>query len=815
MSPVFAPLSRFVLILVLGLALTGCETAEDRAEGHYQSALELVAKNDVDRALVELRNVFKLKGNHRDARALYARLSRENGQPKEAFSQYLRLVEQYPEDLEGRLALGEMAIRRLDWETAERHVLKAFELAPEDPLAQTMHVALQYRTARKDEDDKAAALARTEANKLLAAHPEFLIARDIEIDALMNASKLSSALEQIDIALAQEPANMIYHESKLQVLRALEDVDGIGRHLEAIHSQFPENENVRRLLISWYIQQGDMPKAEAFLRNLVTLATPENKPQAQMSVVEFLRQTKSPEEALGELNRLIATGENTTRFEGVKNVILYDMGQQDEAIAGLETLLSTADPSPELNDAAVTLAQMLERGGDLVGARSRVEKALQADPTHPGGLKMRGRWLIEEDKTGDAIAALRGALEKNPRDTEALVLMANAHLRDGNRQLAGERLALAVEASGQAARESLTYAQFLVQDEKLELAERVLVSALRRAPREPSLLQALGQIYLVQQDQPRLDGVIATLRQLDGEVAQSAASALEASSLLQRENVDEGLGVIQQMIADGTARKGAAALVIQNHLRNNDPDQARAYLDQLLSEDPTSFELRFLDATLHLSMNDMAQAEAKYRALLDETPGEPQVIVAMTQLLSRSGRNDEIAPLLETAIADSNRAPRLLLMQASFLEQARDFDGAIAVYEELYAGDTSNTVVANNLASLLTSHRDDEEGLKRAFTIAKRLRNTQVPAFQDTYGWVEYRRGNYETAVEYLEPAAQGLPNDPLVQIHLGLAYAKAEQYAKARATLTAALDLVGERPIPQAVEARQVLEALPQSETE
>jgi len=63
-------------------------------------------------------------------------------------------------------------------------------------------------------------------------------------------------------------------------------------------------------------------------------------------------------------------------------------------------------------------------------------------------------------------------------------------------------------------------------------------------------------------------------------------------------------------------------------------------------------------------------------------------------------------------------------------------------------------VVANNLASLLTAHRTDDASLDRAYRIARRLRGIDVPAFQDTYGWIAHRRGDYAEALDYLRPAA-------------------------------------------------------------
>ena len=48
---------------------------------------------------------------------------------------------------------------------------------------------------------------------------------------------------------------------------------------------------------------------------------------------------------------------------------------------------------------------------------------------------------------------------------------------------------------------------------------------------------------------------------------------------------------------------------------------------------------------------------------------------------------------------------------------------------------------------------------------------SDVPAFQDTYGWIEYRRGNLTRRWPIWNPPRPGLPEDPLAQFHLGMTY--------------------------------------------
>jgi Tfp pilus assembly protein PilF len=84
---------RPLVALLLALALAACDTAAERAERHYQRALELIAAGDPDRASIELRNVFRLNDRHGPARLAYAGILRDRGAPREAMDQLLVLVE--------------------------------------------------------------------------------------------------------------------------------------------------------------------------------------------------------------------------------------------------------------------------------------------------------------------------------------------------------------------------------------------------------------------------------------------------------------------------------------------------------------------------------------------------------------------------------------------------------------------------------------------------------------------------------------------------------------------------------------------------
>lgn len=806
-----------VLALSATLALSGCESSEERAERHFQSGLALLEAGDVDRALVEFRNVFRFNGKHHEARLTYARIQRDRGQIAEAYSQYLRLVEQYPEDLEGLRALGEIAILRGDWAEAERHARAAREIAPEDGVVVALNASVDYRKASAAGDRAGAEAAAAAARAVLARDPANAIARRLSIEAYAQAGDIEDALAETEIALQAAPEDRALHKMKLNLLINRRDEAAVGAHLKQLFELFPDDEEVQALLIAWYMDTGDLAGAEAFLRGLTTTGTPEQMEQAKVAVAQFLLATRGQEAAQAELDRLIAAEtanpEAVALYRSLRAAIRFDAGERDPAIAEMEEILASAAPSERIRDIKVALARMLETTGNHVGARARAEEVLAEDPTHVGALQMQATWLIRADRPGEAIVALRTALDQEPRNPETLTLMAEAHLRDGSRELAGERLAVAAEVSGMRAAEALRYASFLIEDDRLPTAETVLINALRAAPGQPQLLAALGEVYLRQSDFPRTEGVIRELEELGTPEAKGTANELRVTLLFRQNKADESIALVERLIEQGEAGLGASAMVVRKHLQAGDVAQAKSYLDTLLAEHPDDRTLKLLRAGVLASAGEVAEAETLYRGMIEADPADIAPVRGLYVLLRANDRAADASALLDAALEPTGRNADLLFLRATELEAKGDIDGAIAHYEELYTRNSSSQLIANNLASLIATHRTDPESLERAYAIARRLRGSDVPALQDTYGWIEYRRGNFTEALANLEPAAAGLPKDPFVQLHLGLTYAALNRTEEARATLTRALEIAGETgkaDLPAFAEARAALEKLP-----
>ncbi len=760
-----------LLALATASLLSFCDTAEGRAERHFQSGVALLEAGDVDRALVEFRNVFKLDGQHREARLQYAEAERARGNLREAFGQYLKLVEQYPDNLSGQRALAELALEASDWESARTHATAAAKLAPDDLLIRAINAAVSYRDGLTANDNMVQREAVIEAQALVDEAPDLMAAQRVIVDNLVRTQDWTGALAAIDAALAEAPDTQDLYTVRLGVLNQLGEKREIQAQLEEMITRFPNDPTVPSTLVRWYIEQGDIEAAESFLKQ-----RSEQEPRDVediMAYIRFLTEVRGPKIASTELDQIIADDPpGKQQLAALGASFLFDLGDREGAIAEMEGLIEAVEPSDERRSIMVMLAKMLEITDNRVGARSLVEQVLEEDANQVDALKMRAAWLIDSDHADEAIVTLRAVLGQAPNDAQAMTLMAQAHERTGNRNLMAEMLARSVEASRNAPEESLRYARHLIAGENLRTAETILINSLRLTPANISLLRGLGEIYMREQDWSRLTQIIQTLERLDNAEATRVANELTARQLAAQDREDELMSFLSILADDGTTGMGAPAEILRTHLAKGDMEGALQYARETLEANPEDINARFLLASVQAVAGEANSAETMLRELVTENPDDPRFSLALYNIYAVQEKAEAARQALTDGLANSPNDLQLNWTLASILERDGEIQAAVEVYERLYADNSNNLIIANNLASLLATGNDDADSLDRANKIALRLRDRDVPAFQDTYGWIAYRRGDLDSALAALEPAAAGLPKDPLVQYHLAQTYA-------------------------------------------
>lgn len=790
------------------LVLTACDSSEERAEKHFQSSLQMLEAGDVPRALVELRNVLALNEAHREARLVYARTSRAEGNLSEAYSNFLRIAERFPDDMEARLALSEIAILAQNWDEAERHGKALLAADPKVDGSDIVALALEFRRAAVDDDRPRLRELTRQAETLADANPNNEILVRLLLDGYLSDGRIDEAVAVTRSMIDSGTDSSVFYQVMAELLIAKGDVDGLEAHLREMLQKFPEDQDTKETLIRLLVSEGRSDRAEAFLRDEIALSN--DKPGAHVNLIALIRQTRGPEAALEEIESALATYDTAPLLTALKAGLLFDQGDRDAAITLMQSIADVPEPTAQTDDFKVTLAKMLVETGNDVGARQLIEAVLDHDSGHVEALKMQASWQIENDKPDDAIATLRIALDQDPDDAEAMTLMARAHERNGDKQLAQDLLALAVEASGHAPTESLRFARLQMAEMRYSSAEEVLISALRRAPGNPDLLALLGQVYVATADWSRAEQVADTLRRQETDTTTRAADDLQLRIISGRDGQEQGVDFLEKIVENESDADAAKVALIQAQLQENRTEDALALAQELFAENPDDPRAALVLGNTQLALSDLEGAETTFRNLIARDGQNSAAVMQLLRSLGAQGREDEARLLVDEALKRMPENPDILWAKATFLERDNKIDQAIEIYDRLYSINGDNQVVANNLASLLVTYRSNEDDLARAIAVGKRLRGTKFPPFQDTFGWLQYRQGNIDEAIAYLEPAANALYSDPIVQFHLGKAYLAAGREEDALAQFRKAAGLANENdPRAQIAEAKSEIERL------
>ena len=341
---------------------------------------------------------------------------------------------------------------------------------------------------------------------------------------------------------------------------------------------------------------------------------------------------------------------------------------------------------------------------------------------------------------------------------------------------------------------------FLRRRNSLDRAEDVLTDLAARQPKNLSVLAALAEVRLARQDWNGALEIGEAMRRISGN--KSVADEIVGAALNGQQKYNESIAAFQQAVAAAPQAVQPMIQLVKALVRAKQTDKAVSFLQTVLQSNPTNAEAYVLLGSIARTNGGADQAAKSFKAAIDKAPNDSVGYRALAELYL--GQN-KIAAALITLRSGLKQQPDNAILHmalARTLEQADDYDAAISEYEYVLAQQPGSLVAINNLASLLADHRADKASLERAQALAVTLRQSQVPQFKDTLGWVDYRNGDVKAAVPLLEEAAVALPDQAAVRYHLAMSYLASGQSGKASQEFKIALTKAPSDTLKQAITA-------------
>jgi len=779
--PFFMRVAAVALVTLAAVQVSGCSSPEEKAEAHYQKGMQLLKDKDKVRAGIEFKNALQKKKDHVGAWRGLATIEEQNGNLPAIAGILRRVTELDPKDADARIRLARLLVVSNDLEGALKQLDDARKLDAKSSAIPAIRGAVELKL----NNFSAAVAAANEALKLKPNDSEAVIVLAAERMAQNDPNAALKILSQSPDDTGDLGA-LIF---KLRIYERIGNDAKVEEMLRGLAARFPAELQMRRQLVNYYINKKRIDDAESEVR-----AIARDNPgsvDAALDIARFLNTYRGPAVAQQELLAHAASGGNKTAYQMLLAELYLAQNEATKAKQVLQSLIDSGGAASDVAAAKVRLADLAlgEKAFDAAGALAK--SILDADARNVDALRIRAALSMERGDFDPAIADLRQALSDQPQSRQHQGLLALAYERKGEIELAEKQFADATKASNFDPVMGLNYVAFLRRRGSDTRAEDVLVEMLGHNPKNTAVLSTLAEVRLAQQNWIGAQEVADSLRKLSG--SQATADQIAAASLAGQNRLDESLGILQTAYAatPGDARPMYA--LVNAYLRADKANDAIAFLQTALAKEPGNADALVLLGSVQLSQKKSDEAVASFKNAIEKQPKNPAAYRALGTAYMRQGQTDAAIETLKAGLSNVPDSGVLRLALAGALEHKGDFESAIGEYETLHGQQSGSMVVVNNLASLLADHRTDEASLQRAYALAASLRNSPVPQFADTLGWVHYRRGEHRAAVQLLEKAAAALPSLPLIRYHLGMAYVASGEPAKASEQLKKGLDLVGD----------------------
>ena len=627
------------------------------------------------------------------------------------------------------------------------------------------------------------------------AFPFLKAVRDLDPNDFGIRAKLASTLLVLgEIGEARKQALAVLQQSPTESdallvladsVRSKQEIEEVEQQLQQL--RLPESAALQLALAGLALRKNDPATAEKELQRALALepksavahlamahfralqkdlnqAGQEFKTAAELAPIRSTERLKYAEfqAATGALNEARVSLRETTRQAPdylpawlVLAQISVGEKKYEEAISLLENIFSR---DPENIGAHLLQAQAQLAKGDSKKAVEVLQGLSKSYPNVPGIEYHLARAHLQNNDLAQGIAELKKAVAAKPDYPEAILLLAQANLRAGD--------AAAVVAS---------MADLLKKRPDLTAAQSLLAEAYRSTG--------------------RLDEAAAVLReQIKALPKNPEAYFLLGVILRQQNNTSEAREIFQKTLELAPDNLPSIDQLVELDIAGKNFEGARQRVQAQLQKTPNSAGLHFVGAKIYVAQRDWDRAEAELLKALELQPNYSSAYQLLISTYMATNKLPQAVSELQTYLSKQPDDQRALMTLGVIYEKQKEALKARDAYERLLAKNPEFVPALNNLAYLYVGELNEPD---KAYEFALKARQLQPAdaSIADTFGWVLYKKGDYQQAQALFQESAAKLSESPDVQYHLGMASYMMGQTETARTAFQQALKETADFP--------------------
>ncbi|MCZ6663761.1 MAG: tetratricopeptide repeat protein, partial [Gammaproteobacteria bacterium] len=420
---------------------------------------------------------------------------------------------------------------------------------------------------------------------------------------------------------------------------------------------------------------------------------------------------------------------------------------------------------PEDMEARQIVAAMFIRHGDGAAALHHLEYVLSNESDHPGNrLRMIANLLGPEEDRATALDVMEQLMEKVGDDIDALLAYALLAIRAEQLDRARDAMNRIVERTELSSNVAMAYLAVLQKQDKLAEAVGWLEHVLSINPKQFGLRlifarlladanryeEARVQFILLSEESPDNTDIILALGLLNLQASRADKAAVNFAQLLELETREDEAHLYLAQIAESRDRHEEAI----EHYR--------------AVENGANFFTAQLRLALVMSSTGAIDEALEYlsNVIVENDEQGFHLVRAHGEMLTEYDRLDEAMGVYDAALANGAYNTELVYTRAMLAEKMGRIDVLESNLRRIIAEEPDNAQALNALGYTLADRTERYDEALELITQALELGPDDFYIL-DSMGWVLYRLGRLEEAVEFLEKARE-LRGDPEVAAHLG-----------------------------------------------
>lgn len=496
-------------------------------------------------------------------------------------------------------------------------------------------------------------------------------------------------------------------------------------------ASFPENSYFYFTESQILKNRGDVNKAVEYMESAVAL-DPESV-FLKGELVNLYLQRKENDKALAVVEEVLRKDPENIGALILFGRIKHSLRKVDDARKAYEKIIAE---SPKQQNIYLLLGSLYVEEGEFDKAVSVFEKLIKNFPDYYLGYFYLGKINAQKGNPAEAEKNYRKAIELKPNLDESRYELINLYKISGERDKIILILNEILKKNPENIRAALELGYFYKKNNMPQDGEKILRNLGARSLSEFDVVVNVIQFYL---DQRRYSDTILILEDmLKGAPESSDLNHIAGLSFFALKNEDMALSHFLKVKSDSRFYSDAAVHVSLIYQSKGKLKEAIIFIRDVIEREPDNSEFLFYLGLFHEELEEYENAEKALLKAVEIDQDDSRLYFRLGVVYDKWGKKEKTLEQMKTVIRiDPKNANALNYLGYTYAEMGENLEEA------------------EKLITEALKYKPDDGYIT------------------DSLGWVYFKKGLYDKALEVLKKAASLVPEDPVILEHLGDAYMK------------------------------------------